>query len=105
MSACRKCGLPLVFVKREYGGVLKLTPVNPDGTDHWPTCRENKLPPKPVGAAPECNCPNPTPQLRRCSANSAVCWQCSSCERKLSKWLPRSELGGVDVSTLPEYAR
>lgn len=41
MSKCRKCGLPLNFVRRagKYG-VMKLWPVNPDGTDHWDVCRE-----------------------------------------------------------------
>lgn len=105
MALCRKCGLPLAFVERAYGGVMKLTPVNPDGSDHWPTCRQNSLPPEPVGKPPECGCGRGAPELRRCSANSGVVWQCANCNERLSKWLPRSKLGGVDVAALPEYVR
>lgn len=104
-AACRKCGLPLKFVEREHNGTRKLTPINPDGTDHWPICRQKQLPPKPVEPPPTCDCKSPAPELHRCSANNAVTWQCGNCNRKLTKWLPRSELGGVDIASLPEYVR
>lgn len=104
MTACRKCGLSIKFERRMYSGVEKFTPINVDGTDHWPTCRENRLPPQPLEAAPRCGCGN-TAELRRCSANNGVVWQCRQCDRKLSTWLPRSKLGGVDVDALPEYVR
>ena len=105
MAECKKCGLPLNFVQRDYNGVKKLTPVNPDGSDHWGICRQNQLPPKPVGAPPACDCGKSAPELRRCSANSGVVWQCASCGAKLTNWLPRSALGGVDRESLPEYVR
>lgn len=39
MSKCEKCGLPLKFIQKLYKGILKWTPVNPDGSDHWDTCK------------------------------------------------------------------
>ena len=41
MSTCRKCGEPLNFVRRPgRHGVMKLWPVNPDGSDHFDLCRQ-----------------------------------------------------------------
>jgi hypothetical protein len=37
---CDKCGLPLGFRENKRG---KREPCNPDGTDHWDTCRETRL--------------------------------------------------------------
>jgi ribosomal protein L40E len=105
VTACRKCGLRIKFEPRMYSGIEKLTPVNVDGSDHWPTCRENRLPPQPLEAAPQCDCAQDTAELRRCSANNGVLWQCRRCGAKLSKWLSRAKLGGVDVDALPEYVR
>jgi len=39
MSPCRKCGKPIIFVKKEFGGVLKWVPVNPDLSEHWDACK------------------------------------------------------------------
>lgn len=40
MSSCRTCGLPLKFIQRlGRGGRLKWFPANPDGSDHWDTCK------------------------------------------------------------------
>lgn len=40
MSQCRKCGLEISFSQREFRGVLKWYPTNPDGSEHWDTCKE-----------------------------------------------------------------
>lgn len=40
VPSCRKCGKPLSFVRRDYNGVMKWCPVNPDGSDHWDDCRQ-----------------------------------------------------------------
>lgn len=40
MSECRKCGLPIKFERREFGGVLKWYPTNPDGSEHWDDCKK-----------------------------------------------------------------
>jgi hypothetical protein len=39
-ATCDKCGQPLSFVRRvgKYG-VMKLWPVNPDGSEHWDLCK------------------------------------------------------------------
>jgi len=42
MSQCRKCGMPLEWVRREFGGIWKWVPTNPDGSDHWDLCREQQ---------------------------------------------------------------
>lgn len=39
MNKCEKCQLPVKFVQKLYSGVLKWTPVNPDGSDHWDACK------------------------------------------------------------------
>jgi hypothetical protein len=36
---CDKCGHPITFIQREFKGVLKYMPVNPDGSEHWDICR------------------------------------------------------------------
>ena len=38
MSECRKCGLPLKFVRRNG----KWWPANPDGSDHWDLCKRTQ---------------------------------------------------------------
>lgn len=41
MSECRKCGLPLKFIRKTgRHGELKWWPVNPDGSDHFDRCSE-----------------------------------------------------------------
>jgi hypothetical protein len=39
-AICEKCSQPLRFIEREYKGVLKWVPVNPDGSDHWDLCKK-----------------------------------------------------------------
>lgn len=40
MSECRKCGATLAWQRRQFKGVWKWVPTNPDGSDHWDLCRE-----------------------------------------------------------------
>lgn len=43
-KTCGKCGLPLGFKLLTSGkGKGKYCPTNPDGTDHWDTCREERM--------------------------------------------------------------
>jgi hypothetical protein len=39
LAICRKCRHPIKFIQRDFKGVLKYMPVNPDGTEHWDICR------------------------------------------------------------------
>jgi hypothetical protein len=36
---CRKCGHPIIFVKRVFNGKEKFVPTNPDYSDHWDICK------------------------------------------------------------------
>lgn len=40
MAQCRKCGLAIRFERRCFSGVLKWCPTNPDGSEHWDTCKQ-----------------------------------------------------------------
>ena len=43
-KTCKKCGLPLGFKLITSGkGKGKYCPTNPDGSDHWDTCREERM--------------------------------------------------------------
>jgi hypothetical protein len=54
-------------------------------------------------ARPQCRCDRSDPELRHCSKNNGVAWQCRNCGRMVGKWIPHSQLPGLSAVDLPEW--
>jgi hypothetical protein len=65
------------------------------------------LPEYPALIPPTCHgCGGSNVELRFCRSNRGVGWQCRKCGSLADRrWIPHSSLVGVDIGTLPEWAR
>ncbi len=51
------------------------------------------------------HCADGDAELRRCSSNRGVAWQCRNCLRMVGNWIRHARLAGLQIDTLPEWVR
>jgi hypothetical protein len=57
-------------------------------------------------ARPQCRrCDGSDPELRHCSRNNGIAWQCRNCGRMVGEWIPHSRLPGLSPADLPEWVQ
>ena len=48
-------------------------------------------------------CKYSDPELRRCTANNGIAYQCRSCGHMVGNWIRHADLPGLDLAALPAW--